>query len=95
MKTPLIIAAIGNLIDMVSTLYLSGRGYTEANPIMAALLPHPVLFATVKIGAMTLVLVSLWKKREYKSARFTAWFAAVLYEMIAVYYLFVFPLLRL
>ena len=93
MKTPLIIAAIGNLIDMVSTLYLSGRGYTEANPTMAALLPHPVLFATVKIGGMALALWILWRNRDSQIARITAWVAAGLYGLLAVYYLVVFPML--
>lgn len=95
MKIPLIIAAIGNLIDMVSTLYLNGRGYTEANPFMAALLPHPVLFATVKIAGMALALWILWRNRDSQIARITAWVAAGLYGLIAVYYLFVFPLLTL
>lgn len=95
MKTPLIIAAIGNLIDMVSTLYLNGLGYTEANPIMAALLPHPVLFAAVKICAMALALWILWRNRDSQIARITAWVAAGLYGRIAVYYLVVFPLLTL
>jgi hypothetical protein len=95
MKTPLIIAAIGNLIDMVATLYLNGRGYTEANPFMSALLPHPFLFATVKIGAMALALWILWRNRDSQIARITAWVAAGLYGLIAVYYLVVFPLLTL
>jgi hypothetical protein len=95
MKTPLIIAAIGNLIDTVSTLYLNGRGYTEANPFMSALLPYPALFVSVKIGAMALVIWILWKNRESQIARITAWFAAGLYGLIAVYYLVVFPLLTL
>lgn len=95
MKAPLIIAAIGNLIDMVSTLYLNGRGYSEANPFMAALLPYPALFVSVKIGAMALVIWILWKNREDKTARKTAWAAAGLYGLLAVYYLVVFPLLTL
>lgn len=93
MKTPLIIAAIGNLIDMVSTLYLNGRGYTEANPIMAALLPHPVLFTLVKICAVALALWILWRNRESQTARITAWFAAGLYGLITVYYIFFFTIL--
>lgn len=93
MKTPLIIAAIGNLIDTVSTIHLSGRGYVEANPFMAALLPHPVLFALVKISGMALALWILWRNRESQIARITAWVAAGLYGLISVYYLVVFPLL--
>lgn len=93
MKTPLIIFAAGNLIDMFSTLYLTGMGYREANPFMAALLPYPFLFALVKIGAMGLVMWILWKNRECRSARMTAWLAAVVYGLISVYYLFVFAFL--
>lgn len=86
MKALLIIAAIGNLIDLLSTLYLSGLGYVEANPFMAVLLPHPALFALVKIGAMALALWILWKNRESGVAIMTAWFAAGLYGLISVYY---------
>jgi hypothetical protein len=93
MKTPLTIAAIGNLIDTVSTLYLNGQGYTEANPFMSALLPYPVLFATVKIGAMALALWILWRNRDSQIARKIAWFAAGLYGLIAVYYIFFFTIL--
>ena len=92
MKTPLIIAAIGNLIDLISTLYLFRLGYMEANPVMAALLPHPVLFTLVKIGGMALVLWILWKSRDSKTARKTAWFAAGVYGLIALYYLFFFTI---
>lgn len=93
MKTPLIIAGVGNLIDMVSTLYLINKGYTEANPFMAALLPYPLLFSVVKIGAMGWVLWILWKSREYRTARITAWIAAVVYGLISVYYLVLLPIL--
>jgi hypothetical protein len=90
MKIPLIITAIGNLIDMVSTLYLSGLGYAEANPVMAALLSRPLLFAIVKVGAMAFAIWILWKNRDSDLARKTAWFAAMLYGLISVYYLFFF-----
>ena len=92
MKTPLTIAAIGNLIDLISTLYLSGLGYVEANPVMAALLPHPALFALVKIGGMTLALWILWKNRDSEIARKTAWFVVGLYSLISLYYLFFFTI---
>ena len=39
MKIRLLIAFIGNLIDTAATIYLTGLGYTEINPIMAPLLP--------------------------------------------------------
>lgn len=93
MRTPLTIFAVGSLIDMISTPYVTGMGYREANPFMAALLPYPFLFALVKISAMGLVIWILWKSRECRSARMTAWFAAGVYGLISVYYLFVFAFL--
>lgn len=78
---------------MFSTLYLTGMGYREANPFMAALLHSPFLFGLVKISAMGLVIRILWKSRECRSAIMTAWFAAVVYGLISLYYLFVFAFL--
>lgn len=92
MKTPIIIIWTGNIIDLVATLHLSGLGYTEANPFMAALLPHPVLFALVKIIGMAVATWILWRNRDSDIARITAWAAAGLYGLIALYYLVVFPL---
>lgn len=83
----------GNIIDLVATLHLTGLGYQEANPVMAALLPHPLLFTLVKIGGMAAATWILWKNKGYESARITAWVAAGLYGLIALYYLAVFPLL--
>jgi len=83
----------GNIIDLVATLHLTGLGYQEANPVMAALLPHPVLFSLVKLVAMAAALGVLWKNRGCTSARMTAWAAAGLYGLIALYYLAVFPML--
>ena len=84
MMTNLIIATIGNLIDMFATLYLYGLGYTEANPIMALLLPHPWLFATVKIIAMTTVVIWLWRNRDSRNAKITARICAFVYGAIAL-----------
>lgn len=92
MKTPIIIIWTGNIIDLVATLHLSDLGYTEVNPVMAALLPHPVLFALAKIIGMAVATRILWKNRGYTSARITAWVVAGLYGLIALYYLAVFPL---
>lgn len=93
MITALIIAWIGNLVDTVSTLYLSGLGFVEANPIMASLLSHPLLFASAKIVVMTMVLWYLWMNRAYRKARITAWIAAGLYILVSVYYLIFFTVL--
>ena len=92
MKKPLIIAAIGNLIDLIATLHLTRLGYMEANLVMAALLPRPKLFTLVKIGGMTLALWILWKNRDSEIARKTAWCVAVVYGLIALYYLFFFTI---
>lgn len=81
--TPLlIIAGLGNFIDTFSTLYLYGFGYVEANPVMAALLPHPWLFAMTKLGVFTALLLWLHKRR----AKLAAAIAAVVYGAVAVYY---------
>ena len=60
MKTKLIIADIGNIIDAVATFILTQRfGFMEINPIIACLLQWPVAFAVVKIAVMTLLLLYL------------------------------------
>lgn len=86
METRLSIAGIGNLIDTAATIYLTQKGYTEANPAMAAMLDRPVLFAAVKIVAMTALLLFLWHRREDRHAKLLATIAAVVYGSIAVYY---------
>lgn len=86
MTTPLLIAYLGNFIDMVSTLCLYGLGYTELNPIMAPLLQWPALFALVKCCAMGYALRILWRNRAHQMAKVLAWVAAGVYGAIAVYY---------
>ena len=93
MKTRLIIAFIGNLIDAAATLYLTSLGYTEANPVMARLLQYPVLFATVKMALMTTVLLWIWKRRGDRKASVASWIAAVTYAAIAIYYVIFFAFL--
>ena len=91
MKIRLLIAFIGNLIDTAATIYLTGLGYTEINPIMAPLLQWPALFASVKGAAMTAVLLWIWKRRGDRKASAAAWIASVVYGTIAVYYCVIFP----
>lgn len=95
MRTRLIITGLGNLIDLVSTLYLYRHGFEEMNPLMAGLLQYPPLFMLVKIGAMTWALWILWKRRDHKSAQRISWFAAVLYGSISLYYAFFLTILFL
>ena len=87
MKTRLTIAYIGNLIDLIATLYLTKQGFHEVNPFMRPLLGCPWLFAAVKLLAMTLVCLFLWKRREDRHALPLATIAAAVYGLIAVYYM--------
>ena len=87
MKTRLTIAYIGNIIDTIATLHWTEHGFYEVNPFMRYLLDHPWLFATVKILAMTLVCLFLWKRREDRHALPLATFAAAVYGLIAAYYM--------
>jgi hypothetical protein len=87
MKTRLIISYIGNIIDLIATIYLSRLGFYEVNPFMRPLLDHPWLFTAVKILAMTLVCLFLWKRREDRHALPLATLAAVVYGLIAAYYI--------
>lgn len=82
MKTRLIIAGLGNVIDTLSTVYLHRLGYVEANPVMAMLLPHPWLFVLVKLCVFTALLLWLWMRR----AKAAATVAAVVYGAVAMYY---------
>lgn len=86
MKIPLLIAYLGNFIDMVSTLYLYGLGYTEINPIMAPLLRFPAVFVFVKLFAMGCALHILWRNRAHRAAQRLAWLAAAVYGAISIYY---------
>lgn len=90
MKTRLIIAWIGNLIDMVATLHLSGLGFREVNPIMRPLLAYPWLFALVKLSGMTAVLLFLWIRRDDRHALPLATYAAVVNGLVATYYFVIF-----
>ena len=87
MKTRLTIAYIGNIIDTIATLHLAEQGFHEVNPFMRPLLGYPWLFATVKILAMTGVCLFLWKRREDRHALPLATLAAVVYGLIAAYYM--------
>lgn len=86
MRTLLLIAGFGNLIDTIATVYLTSVGYVEVNPFMAKLLEFPAVFVTVKMAVMTGLLVFLWRKRADRHAKPMAILAAVVYGLIAVYY---------
>lgn len=95
MKILLITTWLCNAFDAAATVYLhSAYQFTEVNPVMAWLLRWPWAFALVKIGAMTGVVLWLWRSRESKLAYAASWVAAVAYCAVALYYiqLFVFLL---
>lgn len=93
MKTRLIIAYIGNTIDLIATLCLLRMGFYEANPIMRHLLNYPWLASIVKISAMTWLCWFLWKRREDRHAKPLATFAAVVYALLTVYYIVFFAVM--
>ena len=86
MNVCLLIAYIGNIIDTIATLNLTEQGFYEVNPFMRPLLGCPWLFAAVKLLAMTWVCLFLQKRREDRHALPLATFAAVVYGLIAFYY---------
>lgn len=90
MKTRLTIAYVGNLIDIIATLYFTSIGFVEINPIMAWLLQWPILFIAVKILVMTFYVILLWYARHEMMAVIASWFASLLYGGIAIYYVWFF-----
>lgn len=81
------IVGLGNLIDTVATLYLYQTGmFEELNPFMAVLLQNPFIFAVVKIGVITAILIRLWKEREDKKAQIAINIGCWIYGLIALYY---------
>lgn len=78
---------LGNLIDTFSTLYLYQTGmFVELNPVMAFFLQNPFIFAVVKIGLITGILVRLWKEREHKYSKIAMNIGCWIYGLIAIYY---------
>lgn len=77
----------GNLVDTVATLYLYQTGlFVELNPVMAFFLQNPVIFAIVKIGLITAIIIRLWKEREDKKAQIAINIGCWIYGLIALYY---------
>jgi hypothetical protein len=55
-----------NLVDAILTLFWVGTGFaTEANPLLSELvMRHPVGFAVVKLGLVSLGSLLLWRLRR-------------------------------
>lgn len=90
MKTRLTIAYIGNLIDIISTLYFTSIGFVEINPIMVWLLQWPMLLITVKIVVMTAAVILFWYARNEICAVIASWIICLMYGSIALYYVWFF-----
>ena len=87
MKVRLIISYLCNLIDTIATLYF----YTyydgvELNPISAELLQSPMLFIAFKLAVMTIAVMFLWWKRDWKFCRVTSWVLLIEYLLVTFYY---------
>ena len=91
MKTKLIMAYIGNIIDAAATLILTQYfGFRELNPIMAWMLQWPVLATIFKITVVTCVLAFLYNTKRSKHTEAIATVAAMLYGSLAMYYIVIF-----
>ena len=94
MKTKLIIAYIGNIIDVVATLILTQYyGFIEINPFMAWLLQWPILAAVCKITAVTGILAFIYYTKRDKYTDLMASIAAGLYGGLGIYYIIIFIML--
>ena len=90
MKIRLTIAYIGNLIDIISTLYLISIGFEEINPIAVWLLQWPSFFIVSKIVVMTAAVIMFWYARNEICAVIASWIVCLLYGSIALYYVWFF-----
>jgi hypothetical protein len=87
MMKKLYFIGLGNLIDTIATLSLYQTGmFEELNPFMAKLLQNPFIFAIVKIGVMTIILIRLWQVREDKKSKIAINIGCWIYGLIALYY---------
>ena len=83
---------VGNLVDIVATLFFTGLGLPELNPIVAVLLNWPLVFVAVKLIIASVLSYILWIERADKLAIACAWVLALVYGAIAIYYLVGFAL---
>lgn len=90
-KAKLIIAGIGNVIDIVATLILINYfGLVEVNPLMGWLLQWPWIAVATKLIAINgiLLFLNFTKRKKYTDGLAT--FAAIMYGGLGTYYLLFF-----
>lgn len=92
MKTDLRIFFLLNVLDGVMTLlWISTGGSTEANPLMAYLLTHgAVAFMVVKVAIGFMVCLSLYAARHTTAAHKTLNVAIAVYALVIAMHLIVF-----
>lgn len=94
MKTKLIIAGIGNIIDAVATFILTQYfGFVELNPVVGLLLQHPMFFVSIKIIVVNSILLYAYHTKNDKYVDTFATFTASLYGGIGMYYILWFLIL--
>lgn len=87
MKISLLILWIFNFCDMIATLYFTSNGtMIEANPIMAILLHHPILFIFTKLIIATLICLYLYKNKQNKLVKLTTNICLIFYGILTLYY---------
>jgi hypothetical protein len=91
MKIRLILIWLFNLIDTAATLYLYWfHDGVELNPLAALLLPYPQLFANVKLGAMTVVMWLILRRRDAVLCKAASWILFIEYFLVTIYYAIMF-----
>jgi hypothetical protein len=64
----LVLTNVLNITDLALTFRLLGKGAEEANPIMLGVLGlGPVAAFVIKVAALGLVTLAIWKMRRYRS----------------------------
>lgn len=96
MKTKLMIAGTGNIIDAVATYILTQYyGFIELNPFMALLLQYPIFAVVSKIVVVTSILLFIYHTKRTRYVDALATFAATIYGSLAIYYIVFFMCLFL
>ena len=81
MKQRLISTSVFNTFDLVMTMVLVsmfGLGI-ELNPIGVALFSNNILLFLVKLGLVNLMLIVLYKYKDYLVARLGSWIVFITY----------------
>jgi hypothetical protein len=82
----LVVANLLSLLDLMLTMYALPLGAREGNPFMRYLFEaSPEQAAAVKVGAIVLVSLFIWKLRRYRLVLGVALFALAAYAVIVTY----------